>query len=61
MNFQDFINYIDARLRENPYEGSWITDCGERISVDVGYAYNWWSDCMKPELLRKFGGENNNG
>lgn len=54
MPVQDFIEYIDKRLAENPYEGSWITDKGERIPVDVGYAYEWWNNCMKPELLRKF-------
>lgn len=48
------INYIDQRLDSNPYEGSWIDDQGKRISADVGYAFEWWRDCMKPELLRKF-------
>ena len=57
MNLKDFIAYIDARLAENPYEGSWINDKGERISTDVGYAWEWWKYCMKPELMRKFGGE----
>lgn len=55
MSVHDFIDYIDSRLDSNPYEGSWITDQGERISADVGYAYEWWRDCMKPELMRKFG------
>ena len=49
------INYIDQRLDSNPYEGSWINDQGKRIPTDVGYAFEWWRDCMKPELLRKFG------
>ena len=50
---EDLIKYIDSRIEENPYEGSWMTDLGERVSVDVGYVYDWWNDCMKPELLRK--------
>jgi hypothetical protein len=54
---QNIINYIDSRLYENPYEGSWVNDLGERIPSDVGYAYEWWRYCMKPELLRKFGTE----
>lgn len=49
------IDYISNRIDENPYEGSWITDRGERVSADVGYVIDWWRDCMKPELLRKFG------
>ena len=56
MDLKEIVNYIDSRLKENPYEGSWISDQGERISVDVGYAMEWWIYCMKPELLRKFGG-----
>ena len=48
------INYIDDRISENPYEGSWITDYGERVSADVGYVSHWWTNYMKPELLRKF-------
>ncbi len=54
VSIQQFIEYIDARLNENPYEGSWITDQGERIAADVCYARGWWDECMKPELLRKF-------
>lgn len=48
------INYISNRIDENPYEGTWVTDQGEHVSADVGYVYDWWRDCMKPELIRKF-------
>lgn len=56
---QHFIDYIDARFKENPYEGTWVTDQGERIPADVCYAAGWWEECMKPELLRKFDGGGN--
>lgn len=53
-NIREVIKYIEDRLNEQPYEGSWITDTGERVSADLGYVYDWWRDCMKPELIRKF-------
>lgn len=59
MDIQEFIDHIESRLNEQPYEGSWISDLGERIPADVGYVYDWWNYCMKPELLRKFGGKQN--
>lgn len=55
-DFEQLINYISNRINENPYEGSWINDHNERISVDVGYVYDWWFTSMRPELLRKFCG-----
>lgn len=58
-NLKDIIEYIDSRLDENPYEGSWIDDLGNREYVDVGYAYEWWQ-YMRAELLRKFGKEEPN-
>lgn len=59
MDIQEFIAYIESRINEQPYEGSWISDQGERIAADLGYAIDWWYSCMKPELLRKFGGNEN--
>ena len=56
-NINDIFEYIDKAFDRTPYEGSWITDTGERVSCDVGYAYEWWNDCMKPELIRVFGKE----
>lgn len=58
INAQDIIKYIDERIEEQPYEGSWITDTGERIVADVGYVYDWWRYCMQTELIRKFVEEN---
>lgn len=55
-DFEQLINYISNRINENPYEGSWINDRDERIVADVGYVYDWWFTCMRPELLRKFCG-----
>jgi hypothetical protein len=56
MNIEDFIDYIDSRLdAEDHGESFWVNDLGARISADYGYAYSWWHDCMRPELLRHFG------
>ena len=55
MSIHDFIEYVNTRLNQNPYEGAWINDKGDSISVDVGYVYEWWYVCMAPELMRKFG------
>lgn len=59
MKIQKIIDYIDSRIDQQLYEGSWINDEGERITTDVGYGAEWWENCMKPELLRKFGGKQN--
>lgn len=62
MTIEDFINYIDARFDTKNHGNSfWINDLGERIVSDTGYAYEWWEDCMKPELLRKFGENSKQG
>jgi hypothetical protein len=57
VDLKDILDYIDKTFDRTPYEGSWITDSGERVSCDVGYAWEWWSDLMKPELIRVFGKE----
>lgn len=55
ISLNEILNYVDTRLDENPSEGTWINDLGEKTSVDVGYAYEWWI-IMRDELIRKFGG-----
>ena len=57
MKLQDIFEHIENAFNRTPYEGSWITDTGERVSCDVGYAYDWWENYMKPELIRVFGKE----
>lgn len=45
------IQYIDERFNSGEHGDSyWVDHCGERISADTGYAYEWWENCMKPEL-----------
>lgn len=56
-NLNELFEYIDKAFDRTPYEGSWITDSGERVSCDIGYAAEWWYRYMKPELIRKFGKE----
>ena len=59
MDIQELIDYIDSRIDQQQFESRWISDQGERITADVGYGSEWWENCMKPELLRKFGGNQN--
>lgn len=51
---QDILDYVDKAFDRTPYEGSWITYDGARVSCDVGYAYEWWDQYMKPELIHIF-------
>lgn len=55
VNLNDIFEYIENAFERTPYQGSWITETGDRVTCDVGYAYEWWNDCMKPELIRVFG------
>ena len=53
MAVKDVIEYIDNTFEERLHgSGVWITETGECITTDVGYAEEWWNNCMKPELLR---------
>lgn len=50
------IDYIDKAFAERPHSQTrWIDELGNAIPADVGYAVEWWEDCLKPELLRVFG------
>ena len=50
----DIIDYIENRFNEQPCEGSWKKLDGSTTSTDCGYAWDWWKNCMKPELMEKF-------
>ena len=56
MMLLEIISYIDRAINERDH-GSviWKDENGGRHTTDVGYAAEWWEDCMKPELLRVFG------
>lgn len=55
---QEIIDYIDRAIDERPHGSSfWVDELGRRFTTDVGYAAEWWDECMKPELLRVFGKE----
>lgn len=51
---RDFIEYIESAWKRQRFESAWITENGERITCDTGYAGEWWDECMKPELIRVF-------
>lgn len=57
MTVHDFIEYIDNAFDRPHFTSCWIDDTGSGRFTDVGYAEEWWDGCMKPELLRVFGGE----
>lgn len=51
----EVIEYINNAFDNRPHGSSfWINENGERMGADVGYAEEWWEDCMKPELRRHF-------
>ena len=54
MNVNDLIQYIDNAFERKHGSSFWIDENGERTTADVGYAWEWWIDCMKPELTRVF-------
>lgn len=55
-NEVQLIDYINKAFYERPHSQTrWIDELGNAIPADVGYAEEWWEDCMKPELLRVFG------
>lgn len=54
---KEIINYIEKRLLEQPYEGTWITLDGKEKNTDLGYVLEWWNNCMKPELEEIFSAE----
>jgi hypothetical protein len=52
---QQIIDYIDAAFDRPCGDSFWLDENGKRYTgVDVGYAHEWWQDCMKPELMRTF-------
>lgn len=57
---QEIISYIDQAFERQRYDSVWIDENLGLQSADVGYAGEWWEECMKPELIRVFvlGGEN---
>lgn len=56
MPVEEFIAYIDKAIKERLHGDSfWIDEREHTHGADVGYAWEWWMDCMRPELLRVFG------
>lgn len=55
-DINELIQYIDDAFDREHGDSFWINEHGKRVdeSVDVGYAWEWWRDCMKPELIRVF-------
>lgn len=53
---RDVVAYIDKAF-DRPHGNSyWVNEQeNEHYGCDVGYAFEWWRDIMKPELLRVFG------
>lgn len=51
---QEIVTYIDRAFDRQIWDSRWINEKGELQSADVGYGGEWWSECMKPELLRVF-------
>lgn len=52
MNVKDLIQYIDDAFEREHGSSTWIDENGNKMGADVGYAWEWWTDCMKPELIR---------
>ena len=53
MTALELIEYIDRALIERPRGDSiWLDEQGKVHTADIGYAGEWWDECMKPELLR---------
>ena len=53
---KEIIEYINKRFRSPDHgESYWIMPDGQCISADVGYAQEWWDDCMSIELAEKYG------
>lgn len=51
---EELINYIDDALNRSSSSTQVMNERGEYLTADVGYVYEWWNDCMKPELERVF-------
>lgn len=56
MPVEEFIAYIDKAFKERSHGDSfWIDELETTHCADVGYAFEWWRDIMRLELLRVFG------
>lgn len=52
---KEIVDYINQRFNSDEHgESYWIMPNKQRITVDVGYAYEWWNDCMLVELAEKY-------
>lgn len=57
-NMRNTIDYIDTAFEEQSRGSSiWYDEFGREYCEDVGYAYQWWEECMKPQLERVFMGK----
>ena len=52
---KEIITYINDRFDDRSHgDGYWVMPDGTKITEDVGYAYEWWTDCMVIELSEKY-------
>ena len=51
----EVIEYIEATFDRKHGDSFWIDENGNSHGADVGYSWEWWNDCMRPELMRVFG------
>ena len=48
----NIIDYIDKRLLEQKYAGTWITKDKQEVSIDLEQVSLWWNEYMKSELIK---------
>ena len=61
MDIREIVKHIDKAFDRPGGESWWTDDVGNKIFADVGYAWEWWTDCVRPELLRVFSDASQNG
>lgn len=51
---KELFDYVDKAIDRQFFESKWIDENGGLTTADVGYGVEWWTYCMKPELMRVF-------
>lgn len=46
----ELLKYIHDRFSEQIYDGTWIFPDGKTERCDMGYAWNWFYECLLKEL-----------